>query len=172
LESGLKWDPNLTPAFEVPDYKITARGASGHYGEDLVARTALGRGEIVLDTPVGPEDRNQRGPDLITLAERGDGLVIKLYDNKAFQREANVASVPSLMENLPKNLQLCRESWSKYAADETGSMAERNLFATAAGLVSDEHCERIVANYYGRSSGVTERLRQAGIEFEEFGGRS
>jgi len=171
LARDLKWDPKLTPAFvELPHPGLTERAIRGYVGEDHLARTAVARGEVILDGPVGIEDWNKGGPDLVTLAEKPDGLVVKFYDNKATTTRKNVSSVPALNQNFEASLAEYREEWSRLAIDPTRTAAEHKLFATAGKLVDEGRISRIVTNFAGRVEGTTDRVVQAGLEFEDLAG--
>ncbi len=168
LAQIVKWDPGLTPAFaEFPQVKGAAKGGRGTSGEDLLARTAVARGEIILNGQVGVEDWNNRGPDLVTLAERPDGLVVKFYDNRASTATENAFSVPPLNRAFEDNLAGYREEWSRLAIDPARSEAEHKLFAAATKTLDEGRTSRVVTTYAGRVEGVTDRVVQSGVEFED-----
>ena len=167
LERTIQWNPELTPAFEpIPHPKVTERMGRGFYGEDLMARTAVSRGEIILDFGSGIEDVNKGGPDLVTLDERDGRLFVKFYDNKALTSRENVSSVPALGKNFDASLEDYREQWKGLAGDPSRSDAERQLFSTALECVEQGQYARVVTNQNSRVTGVTERVDSAGIEFE------
>jgi len=168
LQRGLHYDENQPPTSVThPGGKIPERAGRGIYGEDLLARTAVGRGEIVLDAGAGTEDWNKGGPDLVTLAEAEDGgLEVKFYDNKAATGREKVSRVPSLTKTFDNSLGKYREEWGKLAKDPTRTAAEHELFERAVGLVKQDRYSLVLTNHAGRVSGMTERVEDAGIKFD------
>ncbi len=164
------WNDNLTPAFApIAHPRITDRMGRGFYGEDILARTVTGRGEIILDYGSGIEDVNKGGPDLVTLAEDERGLYVKCYDNKAYSTRNKVSEVSSLGRNFDKNLEALRADWRRIAADAQRTDSERALFGAALDALDDEagpRLERVVTGANGRVVGPGERLTSDGIIHE------
>ena len=160
LSGALNWDPNVQPTgHSLPHSHPTQFGTRGYLGEDHLARTAAARGEIILDAPVGVEDWNAPGPDLVTIAETKNDLVLKFYDNKAYKSYRNVSTVDSLDKNFDANCKVLRAQWTKISQDPTRPEAQQRLCATAMKLFDGERYERVVTNSGGLAKGISESLR-------------
>jgi len=171
LGAAVTWNPDLSPEpATIRHTRMTERGGRGFYGEDQLARAASSRGEIILDCGSGPEGWNQHGPDLVTLAEAADGrLVVKFYDNKAYSAERNVSAVGALNRTL--DLGGYVNEWKDHLAKgDSLSPAARKMFEAAIEVVETDptRIERVVSNWNGRASGVTDRIAGDGIGFEDW----
>ena len=169
LAAALKWNADLTPtpAFAtIPTRNPTERGLRGFHGEDMAARAAVQRGEILLDCGVGLEDWNKGGPDVVTLAEREGSLVIKFYDNKAYTSSDVIYGASALTRTLDGNITRFRTEWGDLAKNAP-TEGERRLYETVCDLIDDGKIAKVITNVNGRLERMGERLAEAGVEFED-----
>jgi hypothetical protein len=171
--AATEWDLELTPAFEpIPNPSITQEQKQGFFGEDLMARTAVGRGEIILDYASGIEDTNKGGADLVTLAEKDGKLCVVLYDNKALSSDT-VKSVTALQEHRDANIARLKANWETIVADEQGRKpAEIALFKEALACVDDRppRVDLVVTNHNSVVTGLSNKIQADGIRFEDMAG--
>jgi len=167
VAKSLDWNADSRPASDTLRLSHpTNNGVRGFLGEEHLARTAAMRGEIILDGPVGIEDWNARGPDLVTLAETKDGLVLKFYDNKARTNESRISAVDALDKNFAVNCERLRSEWAKTVADPIRPEAQQRLFATAIELLDARIYERVATNSGGVATGVTDRVASRDVSFQ------
>jgi hypothetical protein len=154
----------------VPTYAPHARGYAGEQGSAFQLYR-VEDGWVVVRGPSGAGGHGvtTRGEDGLFYNMRSGALHI--VDNKALQRSGNVSSATAITRNLLTNLRSARD---EVAAMDPRIFNQRNkvlvlLRRTIRALESGEplpgRVSLIVTNFYGRSTGVTERLRRQGVRF-------
>ena len=172
--AATSWNDNLTPAFEpIPQPSLPQKQKQGFLGEDLMARTATGRGEIILDYASGIEDTNKGGADLVTLAEKEGELCVVLYDNKAVKADA-VGSVTALRANRDANIESLRTRWQDIVADDRRAPAEVALFREALSCLDAQppRVDLVVTNHNSLATRLTSSVEADGIRFEDMAGNT
>jgi hypothetical protein len=168
------WNDDLKPAFEpIPHPSLPQKQKQGFFGEDLMARTAASRGEIILDYGSGIEDTNKGGADLVTLAEKDGQLCVTLYDNKAVKSDA-IRSVTALRANRDANIEALKEKWQEVVADERRAPSEVALFQEALSCLNDHppRIDLVVTNHNSLATRLSSTIEAEGIRFEDMAGNT
>lgn len=147
-------------------YDTTQRLVRGNLGERLAAEALAADGHQILMYKPDVAGTNQGGIDLVTMQ---DG-VLYLIDNKALTRDGNVSSVSALTTNFDQNLEAIRAQVAAAAIDQARAAAERQLYEQVLAVIEAENFVRMVTNANiargdQQLSGVTQRLKDEGIEF-------
>lgn len=146
-------------------YETTSRLKRGNLGEKLAADSLAADGHTVLSYKPGIAGTNQGGIDMVTL--KGD--TVYFVDNKALTRGGNVSSVSALTTNFSKNKEAVLKEL-ELALSKAPSEGERSVLNRAIEAIKGNRFKKVVTNANLTKdsailTGVTQRLRDQGIEF-------
>jgi Holliday junction resolvase-like predicted endonuclease len=138
----------------------------GNLGEKLATDWLSSEGHKILSFKPSILGTNQGGIDIVTLK---DGIV-HFVDNKALSRSGNVSAVSALTTNFGANKAAVLTEL-KNALTKAGSKDEREVLQMAIDAIESGNYKLLVmsANVLKKDgktpSGVTERLKDRGLEF-------
>ncbi|WP_324197860.1 SpvB/TcaC N-terminal domain-containing protein [Nocardia abscessus] len=144
---------------------VAPRLARGNLGEKLATESLAAEGHAILSYKPDIRGTNQGGIDIVTMK---DG-VVHFVDNKALSRGGNVSSVSALITNFERNKTVALQEF-KDALANAGSAEERSVLQSAITAIERGNYRKVVTNANITRddkilSGVTEKLRDDGIEF-------
>jgi hypothetical protein len=147
-----------------------ARGIAGESGMGFAYRYE--EGWAFLEGPSGGLGHRWNAPgfDGVAFRIRGD-FELEILDNKSLARLGNVSSASALTTNLRKNLDdlITRANSASLndvprIAELRGALRDTRIALDSGGKMPS-NVRLVVTNAGGRSTGVTTRLAQQGIEF-------
>ncbi len=129
-------------------------------------------GWALLDGPGGAAGHAWNAPGFDGVAFRLEGeFAMHVLDNKALMRPGNVSSATALVENLLQNLGDLMVEFAKPQYNDVPRIREirsaisATRVAVSTGRALPDEVRLVVTNYGGASTGVTQALREAGVEF-------
>lgn len=154
---------------------IDPRHARGYSGEQAMGfeQYPSSDGWVFVEGPSGAAGHNATAPGFDGVAYNTKTGELHIVDNKSFKRTGNVHSATAITKNLGKNLNdliakveaMPKKSFPHKA--KVLSLLKQTRDALAAGKSLPAKSKLIVTGSGGRSTGVSQRLKNLGVEFRD-----
>jgi hypothetical protein len=149
-----------------------ARGYAGEQGMGFELYPSSD-GWVFVEGPSGAAGHNATAPGFDGVAYNTKTGELHIVDNKSFKRTGNVHSATAITKNLGKNLNdliakveaMPKKSFPHKA--KVLSLLKQTRDALAAGKTLPAKSKLIVTGSGGRSTGVSQRLKNLGVEFRD-----
>lgn len=154
---------------------IDPRHARGYSGEQAMGfeQYPSSDGWVFVEGPSGAAGHNATAPGFDGVAYNTKTGELHIVDNKSFKRTGNVHSATAITKNLGKNLNnliakveaMPKKSFPHKA--KVLSLLKQTRDALAAGKSLPAKSKLTVTGSGGRSTGVSQRLKNLGVEFRD-----